>query len=84
MVTKCGENQSRARLSLGLLILTIILVWVVTGCSGKTPTPVAAVQPPVISEPKVGAPTPLKPGEEAGISVEVSRATGVTLTYAHV
>jgi hypothetical protein len=81
MVTKCGENQSRVRLSLGLLVLTIILVWVVTGCSGKTPTPVAAVQPPVISEPKVGAPTPLNPGEEAGISVDVSKATGVTLTY---
>ena len=82
MVIKCGENESRARLSLGLLILTTILVWVATGCQpGKTPTPIAAVQPPVISEPKVGAPTPLKPGEEAGISVEVSRATGVTLTY---
>jgi hypothetical protein len=81
MVTKCRENQSRARLSLDMFILTTILVWVVTGCQGKTPTPIAAVQPPEISEPKVGAPTPLKPGEEAGIAVEVSKATRFTLTY---
>lgn len=38
MATKCGENRSRARSVLGLLVLTTILVWVVTGCTqGKLP-----------------------------------------------
>ena len=45
-------------------------------------TPTAAVQLPVVSEPKVGVPTPLKPGQELGISVDVSSAPGVNLTYA--
>lgn len=81
MATKCGKNRSKPRSVLGVLVLTTILVWVVTGCQGETPTSIAAVQPPTISEPKVDAPTPLEPGKEAGISVEVSRATGVTLAY---
>jgi hypothetical protein len=43
--------------------------------------PTAAVQIPVVGEPKVGVPTPLKPGQELGISVDVSVAPGATLTY---
>lgn len=81
MATKCGENRSRARSLLGLFILVTIVVWVVTGCRDKTPTPIVAAQAPVISEPKVGAPAPLRPGEEVGISVDVFSATGVALTY---
>lgn len=82
MVTKCRESRFRGRLPLGLFILTTILVWVVAGCQGKTPTPIAEVKPPVISDPKVCAPTPLKPGEEAGISVDiVSCPAEITLTY---
>jgi len=61
--------------------LTTILVGVVTGCQEETPVPAAAVQTPAISEPKVSAPTPLKPGQEAGIFIEVSCPTGITLTY---
>ena len=49
--------------------------------SGEAPTPTAAVQPPVISEPKVGVSGPLRPGEETGIAVTVSKAAGAILTY---
>jgi hypothetical protein len=42
---------------------------------------VAAVQPPLISEPKVDARIPLKPGEEAGISVDVFSTIGTSLIY---
>jgi hypothetical protein len=82
MVTRCRTNQPRDRLSLGLFILTTLLVWAASGCQGKTSTPVAAVQPPIVSDPKVGASTPLKPKGEVGISVDVSSASGVALTYA--
>jgi hypothetical protein len=81
MVTKCRESRFRDCLPLGLFILTTILVGGVAGCQGRTPTPIAEVKPPVISDPKVGAPTPLKPGQEAGIFIEVSCPTGITLTY---
>ena len=47
----------------------------------QTPTPITTVQPPTISELKVGTSGPLRPGEETSIFVTVSKAAGVTLTY---
>jgi hypothetical protein len=81
MIVKCEGNQFRAHCSLGLFVLTTVLMWLAIGCQAKTPMPAAAVPTPAIGEPKVGAPTPLKPGEEAGVSVEVSSAAGVALSY---
>lgn len=81
VATKRRENRFRVRLSLCMLILVALFLWVITGCQGKTSTPITVVQAPVVSEPKVGAPVPLEPGEEAGISVDVSTAAGVSLTY---
>jgi hypothetical protein len=48
----------------------------------QVPTPTATARPPTISEPRVGASRPLKPGEEASISIDVFSATSATLTYA--
>jgi hypothetical protein len=81
MIIRCEGNQFRAHRSLGLFVLTTVLMWLAIGCQGKTPMPATAVPTPAIGEPKVGAPTPLKPGEEAGISVGVSSAAGVALSY---
>ena len=81
MIIRCEGNQFRAHRSLGLFVLTTVLMWLAIGCQGKTPMPTTAVPTPAIGEPKVGAPTPLKPGEEAGISVGVSSAAGVALSY---
>ena len=81
MIIRCEGNQFRAHRSLGLFVLTTVLMWLAIGCQGKTPMPATAVPTPAIGEPKVGAPTPLKPGEEAGISVGVSSVDGVALSY---
>lgn len=80
MVTKCKENHFRVHLSLGLFVLITVFVWLATGCQPTTP-PATTVSTPVIGEPRVSAPTPLKPREEVGISIEVSSITGVTLSY---
>lgn len=76
MATRCGRNRSRARCSLGLFVLTTIFVWVVTGCNGEN-----TIQSPGFDGPNVDSPTPLNSGEEIGISLTVSRAAGVTLSY---
>ncbi|MCL4295855.1 MAG: hypothetical protein KJ077_09020 [Anaerolineae bacterium] len=81
MVTETITNQPRICHSFSLFILTGILLLLAIACGGTTPTPIAAVQPPEITGPQVDASTPLKPGEEVGISIEVSKARGTTLTY---
>jgi hypothetical protein len=81
MTTKCAGNRFRTPVLLVLFTLTIVLVWTVTGCRKETPTPIGMAQAPVISQPRVGSITPLKPGKEVGISIDVSSAIGVALTY---
>ncbi|MEM7345218.1 MAG: glycine betaine ABC transporter substrate-binding protein [Chloroflexota bacterium] len=61
-----------------LLIVLASLVVATISCGSQDPE---AVPPPVISDPKVGAPSPQQPGEEVGISVDVSSASGVALSY---
>jgi len=62
-------------IGLAFLILSVI------GCGSQEPAPAAVVSVPKIGEPKVGAPAPQKPGEEIGISVDVSSGSGVALSY---
>lgn len=81
MVTETIKNRPRICHSFSLFILTGILLLLAIACGGTTPTPIAAVQPPEITGPQVDASTPLKPGEEVGISIEVLKASGTTLTY---
>lgn len=75
------ENRSRACFLLVSFVLIAALVWGITGCKEETATPTAVAQALVIGEPKVSAPTPLKPGEEAGIAVDVFSDVGINLTY---
>jgi len=80
-LTQFRENRSRAYFLLVSFVLITALVWGITGCKEKAATPTAVAQALVIGEPKVSAPIPLKPGEEAGISVDVFSDTGIALTY---
>ncbi len=80
MAIKYRENRFRISFSSSLYILAAILALLMPGCQ-ETPAPAAVVQAPEIGEPRVSAPTPLKPREEVGISIEVSSITGVTLGY---
>ncbi|MEM7346846.1 MAG: hypothetical protein AAF485_21620, partial [Chloroflexota bacterium] len=61
-----------------LISLLIFLLGTLGGCVGTDP---ASVPTPVVSDPKVGAPSPHQPGEEVGISVDVSSGSGITLSY---
>jgi hypothetical protein len=80
-MTEYGKGRSNARSLLGLFVMISICMWMIAGCTQGTPLPSATVHPPDISEPKVDAPAPLDPREETGISLNVSKATGVVLTY---
>jgi phosphonate transport system substrate-binding protein len=58
-----------------LTVLFVLFGLLVSGCNSQ---PAA---PPTISDPMISDPTPQEPGKEVGISVDVSSAGGVTLTY---
>jgi hypothetical protein len=58
-----------------LTVLFVLFGLVVSACNSQ---PAA---PPTISDPMISDPTPQEPGKEVGISVDVSSAGGVTLTY---
>ncbi|GAB4448607.1 MAG: hypothetical protein Kow0031_31110 [Anaerolineae bacterium] len=58
------------------IILALLGVWLMTACAGQT-----ASEPPIVSDPKISAPTPQEPGQEIGISVDVSSVSGASLTY---
>jgi hypothetical protein len=77
MATRHTKHSARAQRLSRSFVLTAILVWMITGCSPST----ATVQSVEISGPKVDAPTPLNPGEETGISLNISAVAGVNLTY---
>ncbi len=72
-----------SRLVARLFLLLIVPVWLLSGCGSQPPpTPIpVAVEPPVVSDPQISAPTPQEPGQEIGIAIDVSSATGVSLTY---
>lgn len=57
-----------------VIVLPLILTGLLTGCGGPS-------EPPTISEPKISAPTPQEPGEEVGISIDVSSVSGTELTF---
>ena len=72
-----------SRSPIGFLLLWLVPVWLLSSC-GSQPTPVptpVAIDPPTISDPKISAPTPQEPGQEIGISVDVSSASGAILSY---
>ncbi|MEM7345216.1 MAG: PKD domain-containing protein [Chloroflexota bacterium] len=64
----------KAAQALTLLLLIVLMI----GCNGQSPE---AISTPTIGDPKVGSLAPQQPGEEIGISVDVSSGPGVVLSY---
>jgi hypothetical protein len=56
-------------------LIMIIVLSLLAACTSPT------AEPPTISDPMISDPTPQEPGKEVGISIDVSSAGGVTLTY---
>ncbi len=75
------QFAKKSSISFSLFILAALLVELIAGCNSQGSAPAVVVSAPEIGEPKIGAPAPQQPGEEIGISVDVSSGSGVALTY---
>jgi hypothetical protein len=72
------KMKTVARIRLAVLI---VLLGLVGACNSQPVEPPTTAAQPSISDPMISDPTPQEPGKEVGISVDVSSAGGVTLTY---
>lgn len=80
MIARYSKEQSRGHPLPRLIIVIVILLGFGAGCDGDGPPSPTPIPIPAISTPTVGT-SPLKPGDETGISVSVSTAAGVDLKY---
>lgn len=76
---KLLANLVRKQLLFIELLVLLTILWLLAAC-GDQAGPIASEQP-IIGDPQVSATTPQEPGEEVGISIDVSNVSGVTLTY---